>query len=509
MNNHKNIMVMGTASSAGKSLLVTALCRVFKQDGCKVAPFKSQNMSLNSYITKEGLEMGRAQVVQAEACGIEPNAIMNPILLKPTANNSSQVILHGKAVTNMNAKNYFAWRKGLKDEVMKAYNAIKKEYEVSVIEGAGSPAEINLKKDDLVNTGMAQMAGSPCILVADIDRGGVFASVYGTIMLLPEEERRMFKGIVINKFRGDVKILEPGLKDLENLVGIPVLGVLPYVEHNIEEEDSVTERFDKKDKDGKINVRVIKLPHMSNFTDFESLKIYEDINLQYVNSPRELEEAHMIIIPGSKNTLEDMVFLQNKGFSEAIIRKAREGKIIMGICGGFQILGKSIEDPNAIESSLERVNGLGLLNMTTVMEAEKETTQFSGECEVHMDFYNMKKGTILSGYEIHQGRSKGEGESFLTRDGYSLGMANKNIIGTYLHGVFDKGDFVKGLIKRLGEIAKVEVIDEEVDYDKFKEEEYDKLASVAREYLDFESIYKIMDGEEVALRYQDIDSVYP
>ncbi len=504
MKKHKNIMVMGTASSAGKSLLVTGLCRVFYQDGYKVAPFKSQNMSLNSFITDEGLEMGRAQVVQAEACNILPKVMMNPILLKPTANNSSQIILHGKAITNMNAKNYFEWRKGLRVEVEKAYAKIKEKYEISVIEGAGSPAEINLKKDDLVNTGMAQIANSPCILVADIDRGGVFASVYGTLMLLPKEEREMFKGVIINKFRGDVKILEPGLKQMEDLIGIPVLGVVPYYEHNIEEEDSVTDRFEKK-SDGKIKIKVIKLPHMSNFTDFDPFKMYEDVEVSYVKNPKELRDAHMIIIPGSKNTISDMQYLQNKGFSEEIIKSARENKLIMGICGGFQILGRRIEDPNAIESKLESINGLGLLDLVTTMEIEKETTQYNGKIENKIDILDLDENIDISGYEIHQGRSKGDGNSFLTRGEYSLGMVNNNIIGTYLHGIFNKGIFVEKLINKLGSIAKVEVEVEEKDYKTFKEKEYDKLAKILRKTVDIESIYKIMEGEEVGLRYSHLD----
>ncbi len=504
MKKHKNIMIMGTASSAGKSLLVTGLCRIFYQDGHKVAPFKSQNMSLNSFITDEGLEMGRAQVVQAEACNILPKAMMNPILLKPTANNNSQVILNGKAITNMNAKNYFEWRKGLRKEVVKAYEKIKEKYEISVIEGAGSPAEINLKRDDLVNTGMAQIANSPCILVADIDRGGVFASVYGTLMLLPKEERDMFKGVIINKFRGDVKILEPGLKQMEDLIGIPVLGVIPYFDHNIEEEDSVTDRFEQKGS-GKIKIKVIKLPHMSNFTDFDPFKMYKEVDLSYTKNPKELRDAHMIIIPGSKNTIADMQFLQNKGFSEEIIKGAREKKLIMGICGGFQILGRRIEDPNTIENRLKSINGLGLLDLVTTMEKEKETTQFSGKTENNIDILDIGKNIDLNGYEIHQGRSRGKDLSFITRGEYTLGMVNKNIIGTYLHGIFDKGLFVEKLINKLGKLAKVEGVVEKRDYKSFKEKEYDKLAKILRNTVDIEGIYKIMEGGEVGLRYSHLD----
>ncbi len=343
-----------------------------------------------------------------------------------------------------------------------------------------------------------------CILVADIDRGGVFASVYGTLMLLPKEEREMFKGVIINKFRGDVKILEPGLKQMEDLIGIPVLGVVPYYEHNIEEEDSVTDRFEKK-SDGKIKIKVIKLPHMSNFTDFDPFKMYEDVEVSYVKNPKELRDAHMIIIPGSKNTISDMQYLQNKGFSEEIIKSARENKLIMGICGGFQILGRRIEDPNAIESKLESTNGLGLLDLVTTMEIEKETTQYNGKIENKIDILDLDENIDISGYEIHQGRSKGDGKSFLTRGEYSLGMVNNNIIGTYLHGIFDKGIFVEKLINKLGSMAKVEVEVEVKDYKTFKEKEYDKLAKILRKTVDIESIYKIMEGEEVGLRYSHLD----
>jgi len=276
---HKNIMILGTASSAGKSLITTALCRIFYEDGFKVTPFKSQNMSLNSFVTKNGLEMGRAQVVQAEACGMEPEVFMNPILLKPNSDNGSQVIVMGKALQNMKASDYFEYRKVLRGKIKEIYGNIKENFDISVIEGAGSPAEINLNKDDIVNIGMAKIAKAPCILVADIDKGGVFASIYGTVMLLSEEDRSFIKGIIINKFRGDIKILEPGLQMIEDLVNIPVLGVMPYFQHNIEEEDSASEKSSSSFGNGAIKINVIKLPHMSNFNDFDPFKMYPECQL--------------------------------------------------------------------------------------------------------------------------------------------------------------------------------------------------------------------------------------
>ena len=374
---HKNIMILGTGSNVGKSVVTAGLCRIFVQDGYKTAPFKSQNMALNSFITKDGKEMGRAQVVQAEAAGIEPEVYMNPILLKPTTDRKSQVIVNGKVLKNMDARDYFAFKHNLKDEIMKAYNYIRENFEISVLEGAGSPAEINLKEDDIVNTGMAEMADAPVILIGDIDRGGVFASLYGTVMLLEESERKRIKGIIINKFRGDVSLLEPGIKMLEELIKIPVLGVLPYVKLEIEEEDSLGIKNFNVKKDGKINISVIKLKHISNFTDINALDQYSDLNIKYVTKASELGDEDMIIIPGSKNTIEDMKDLSDKGISEKIARAAKQGTVIFGICGGFQILGAKITDPYNIESNIEEIPGIGLLDIETVMSREKTTTQYT------------------------------------------------------------------------------------------------------------------------------------
>lgn len=331
---HRNIMVVGTSSGAGKSMIVTGLCRALTKDGYKVSPFKSQNMALNSFVTRQGLEMGRAQVVQAYACGIEPEVYMNPILLKPTTDRKIQVIVNGKSIGNMSGIEYGKFKTSLKPEIMKSYNYIRKNYDVSIIEGAGSPVEINIKGEDIANMKMAEMADAPVILVADIDRGGVFASIYGTIMLMAPEERARVKGVIINKFRGDVNILKPGLKEIEELTGVPVIGVMPYSNIDIEDEDSVTERFKKMKNRKGINISVIKLKHISNFTDIDALGIVEDVNIKYITSADELGDEDIIIIPGTKNTIDDLKEIKDNGIATEIIKASKAGKIIIGICGG-------------------------------------------------------------------------------------------------------------------------------------------------------------------------------
>jgi adenosylcobyric acid synthase len=492
---HKNIMILGTGSNVGKSIITAGLCRVFMQDGYKTAPFKSQNMALNSFITKDGKEMGRAQVVQAEAAGIEPEVYMNPILLKPTTDRKSQVIVNGRVLENMDARDYFAFKHNLKDQIMKAYNYIRENFEISVLEGAGSPAEINLKEDDIVNTGMAEMADAPVILVGDIDRGGVFASVYGTVMLLEESERKRIKGIIINKFRGDVSLLEPGIKMLEDMINIPVLGVLPYVKLEIEEEDSLGIKNFNTKRDGKINVSVIRLKHISNFTDINALDQYSDLNIKYVTKASELGDEDMIIIPGSKNTIEDMKDLSDKGISEKISRAAKNGTVIFGICGGFQILGNKITDSHNIESSIEEINGLGLMDIETVMSAEKTTTQYTDKLSDTEGILSGGDGTEISGYEIHQGISTGTEQVIMGSSENIKGAVKGNIIGTYIHGIFDNGEFTNFLLNKIRELKGLEKVEEYFDFKEFKEQEYNKLADVIRQNLDIKKIYEIMEGE--------------
>jgi adenosylcobyric acid synthase len=385
-------MIQGTASSVGKSLIVAALCRIFKQAGEKVAPFKSQNMALNSFVTGKGKEMGRAQVVQAEAAGVEPDVLMNPILLKPTSDKKAQIILNGEVYNNLDAAEYHSYKAEARKHVEEAYQKLSEKYELVVIEGAGSPAEINLRENDLVNMGMAEIADAPVILVGDIDKGGVFAAIVGTLFLLSEEEKKRVRGVIINKFRGDLELLKPGIKMLEDIIKIPVLGVVPYGEFYIEEEDSVTERFIQKKTEGEIEVAVLRLPYMSNYTDFDVFKIFADINFSYINHADELNDPDLLIIPGSKNTIADLTYLKNSGLAEKIYRLNKAGKLIIGICGGYQMLGQTIEDPYAIESNQVRCNGLGLLKINTLLKQEKKLEQISAKIENSDGFMQNLKG---------------------------------------------------------------------------------------------------------------------
>ncbi len=502
---HKNIMLLGTGSNVGKSIITAGLCRIFYQDGYSVAPFKSQNMALNSFITKDGKEMGRAQVVQAEAANIEPESWMNPILLKPTTDRKSQVIINGKVYKNMDAREYFAYKHNLKKDIMKAYGHIRENFDICVLEGAGSPAEINLKEDDIVNTGMAEMADAPVILVADIDRGGVFASIYGTIKLLLPHEQERIKGVIINKFRGDKTLLEPGIEMIEELTGVPVLGVVPYVKLGIEEEDSLgIDKYNEK-KEGKVRISVIKLKHISNFTDIDALAHYEDVSLKYVERASDLGNEDIIIIPGSKNTVEDMKDLIEKEINTRIVRLAKSGTIVFGICGGFQMLGQKIMDPHKIESGIGEISGLGLLPIETVMEKAKTTTQYTNTLKnTENSILEGSEGIPVKGYEIHQGYSylgstflEGKSQEQAVRecifgDGILKGMAKDNIIGTYIHGIFDNSEFTGHILNKVREKKGLDRINENFSFTEYKDREYDKLAQVLRENLDIGAIYGIM-----------------
>ena len=502
MNRHRNVMLLGTGSNVGKSIITTGLCRIFYQDGYSVSPFKSQNMALNSFITKDGKEMGRAQVVQAEAAGIEPEAFMNPILLKPTTDRKSQVIVNGKVYKNMDAREYFAYKHNLKKDIIKAYNYIEKNFDICVLEGAGSPAEINLKDDDIVNTGMAEMANSPVILVADIDRGGVFASIYGTIMLLEESEKARIKGVIINKFRGDKTLLDPGIEMIENLTNVPVVGVVPFVKLGIEEEDSLgIDKYNDK-KEGKIKISVIKLKHISNFTDIDALAHYDDISLKYVEKASELGNEDIIIIPGSKNTVEDMKDLIEKEINTKIVRLAKSGTLVFGICGGFQIMGQKIMDPHGLESNLKEISGLGLLEIETVMEKEKTTTQYTNTLKNVTGLLEGAEGISVTGYEIHQGYSYLENSSVekeseaskkcIFGDGKLKGMVKDNVIGTYIHGVFDNSEFTNFILNKVRKEKGLDSINENFSFTEYKNQEYDKLAQILRENIDIEKIYDII-----------------
>ena len=589
----KAIMVQGTMSNAGKSLLAAGLCRIFKQDGYRVAPFKSQNMALNSFITKEGLEMGRAQVMQAEAAGIAPSVLMNPVLLKPTNDVGSQVIVNGEILGNMSARDYFKYKKKLVPDIMKAYNALAAENDIIVIEGAGSPAEINLKSDDIVNMGMAKMAKAPVLLVGDIDRGGVFAQLIGTVMLLEEDEKEMVKGLIINKFRGDKTILDPGVEMLEERSGIPVVGVAPYLNIQVEDEDSLTERFETKRTVDMIDIAVIRVPRISNFTDFNPLESIQGVSLRYVKNPSELGNPDMIILPGTKNTMEDLLWMRENGLEALILKEAAKGKLIFGICGGYQMMGETLSDPHGVEAG-GTIKGMGLLPMDTVFARKKTRTRVEGSFsqltgafaklsdtalegyEIHMrenglealilkeaakgklifgicggyqmmgetlsDPHGVEAGgtikgmgllpmdtvfarkktrtrvegsfsqltgafaklsdTALEGYEIHMGETALKGDAkpstsiqdSITGERKADGAYLDNVCGTYVHGVFDKEAVAEAIVQIIGEKKGLDVSGMTgMDFQAFKETQYDILAAELRKHLDMKKIYEILE----------------
>ncbi len=491
----KPIMIQGTMSSAGKSLITAGLCRIFRQDGHKVAPFKSQNMALNSFITNEGLEMGRAQVMQAEAAGIEPSVLMNPILLKPTSDSGSQVIVRGEVAGTMTAGNYYDYKTRLRAIVEEDYRTLAGQYDIIVIEGAGSPAEINLNRDDFVNMGMARIADAPVLLVADIDRGGVFASVYGTVMLLEEADRARLKGVIINKFRGDVNLLLNGLKQLENLTGVPVLGVVPYLKLDIDDEDSVTERLSAQVTGKPLDVVVIRLPRISNFTDFNALSRMEPVGLRYVDRPEDLKTPDLIILPGTKNTMGDLRWLRACGLEDAVKARAAEGTPVIGICGGYQMLGRTLSDPGGVEEGGE-MPGMGLLPADTVFEPAKVRTRITGTVRPLTGVFEALSGCRLTGYEIHMGRTTLAGTeavpfSDLT-DGKADGAVSGHVMGSYLHGLFD-GELGRALISLLLRRKGLDdAIPETGSFDEFKNSQYDLLADALRQSLDMAAVYRIL-----------------
>ena len=497
----KAIMVQGTMSNAGKSLLAAGLCRIFKQDGYKVAPFKSQNMALNSFITEEGLEMGRAQVMQAEAAGIKPSVLMNPILLKPTNDTGSQVIVNGEVLGNMSARDYFKYKKKLVPDIMKAYNALAAKNDIIVIEGAGSPAEINLKSDDIVNMGMAKMAKAPVLLVGDIDRGGVFAQLIGTVMLLEEDEKSMVKGLIINKFRGDKTILDPGVEMLEERSGIPVVGVAPYLNIQVEDEDSLTERFETSRSVDLIDIAVIRVPRISNFTDFNPLESIPGVSLRYVKNPSQLGNPDMILLPGTKNTMEDLLWMRENGLEALILKEATKGKLIFGICGGYQMLGESLSDPYHVEAG-GTIKGMGLLPMDTVFAKKKTRTRVHGRFGQFTGAFLKLSDTELEGYEIHMGETVLKGDArysakicdSVTGESKEDGAHVDNVCGTYVHGVFDKEAVAQAIVQIIGEKKGLDVSQMTgMDFAAFKETQYDILAEELRKHLDMKKIYEILD----------------
>ena len=484
----KNIMIQGTMSNAGKSLLCAGLCRIFRQDGYRVAPFKSQNMALNSFITADGGEMGRAQVVQAEAAGIEPDVRMNPILLKPTTDVGSQVIVNGVVQGNMRAMEYYRRKREFVPAVLEAYDSLAAENDIIVIEGAGSPAEINLKQEDIVNMGLAKLVDAPVLLVGDIDRGGVFAQLYGTVALLEPEEKARIKGTIVNKFRGDRKILEPGLETLEQLCGVPVAGVIPYVHVDIDDEDSLSTRFTRDTGRKDIDLAVIRLPRISNFTDFAPFERFENVSVRYVEKVSDLHDPDMILLPGTKSTIADLKWLRESGLEAAILKAASAGTPIFGICGGYQMLGRSVSDPEQVEAAgISEISGMNLLDMDTLFRGEKVQTQTEGIFENIPGLFSCLNGLAYQGYEIHMGRSM-ERRSAVTCKG--------NVYGSYIHGIFDAPGVAEAI---LGTLCRKKGLDParlgSFDPKAYKEAQYDKLADAVRSGLDMELVYRVLNRE--------------
>ncbi|MCI6729579.1 MAG: cobyric acid synthase [Candidatus Faecousia sp.] len=496
----KAIMIQGTASNAGKSLLCAGLCRIFAQDGYRVAPFKSQNMALNSAITAQGLEMGRAQVVQAQAAEVEPTADMNPILLKPTSNVGSQVIVCGVPRGTMNAREYYQYKKNLIPDMMAAYRRLDEAYDIIVIEGAGSPAEINLKADDFVNMGMARLANAPVLLCGDIDRGGVFASLYGTVKLLEPWEQDKIRGLIINKFRGDVEILRPGLGQLEELTGKPVLGVVPMLDVDIDDEDSLSARLEGAEKVGLLDIAVVRLPRLSNFTDFNPLERMEQVRLRYVRDPHDLGSPDLVILPGTKNTMEDLRWLRESGMEAKILKHANGGGAVLGICGGYQMLGAEVRDPEGVEGG-GRLRGLGLLPHSTVFLGEKTRTQVEGRFREATGIFAGLRGVPFEGYEIHMGATEQVSPPVLSMEDQTGrektdGQCRGNVLGCYVHGLFDRGETAAALVNCLLEARGLTPEAAALDREDYARQQYDKLAQGLRAALDMDAIYRILNGED-------------
>ena len=489
MSRAKCIMVQGTMSGAGKSLLCAALCRIFAQDGLRAVPFKSQNMALNSFVTKDGLEMGRAQVVQAQAAGVEPDVRMNPILLKPSSDVGSQVIVNGEVRGQMKASEYFRTKRQLVPDILKAYDSLAEEADVIVIEGAGSPAEINLKSEDIVNMGLAEMVDAPVLLVGDIDRGGVFAQLYGTVELLEEKERRRIKGLVINKFRGDVEILRPGLAMLEEKTHLPVVGVVPYLKVDIEDEDSLSQRLEMRDGKKPLDAAIIRLPHLSNFTDFMPLEQHPLLGVRYVSNAHELGAPDLILLPGTKNTVDDLLWLRQCGLETALLKLAAKDTPVLGVCGGYQLLGETLDDSQGTESGHpQTLRGLGLLPTRTVFTAEKRRAQVTATAAAPFT------GAALTGYEIHTGRTAVNGAPFCRyADGTPEGCVQNAVFGTYLHGLFDSGELTEQLAaylcRRKGIAPETAAPLAMADY---RTQQLDLLADGVRSALDMDAVYAAM-----------------
>lgn len=490
----KVIMLQGTMSNVGKSLLTAALCRIFRQDGYRAAPFKSQNMALNSYITSDGLEMGRAQAMQAEAAEIEPSVLMNPILLKPTSDIGSQVILLGEVVGNMTAAEYFNKKKDFLPQIMSAFDTLSKNNDIIVIEGAGSPAELNLKSDDIVNMGLAKLLNAPVLLVGDIDRGGVFAQLIGTVDLLCDDERALVKGLIVNKFRGDRAIFSDGVEILEQKSKKPVIGVVPYINCDIEDEDSLSGKLRNRSVKGVIDIAAIRLPRISNFTDLDVFSQFEQVSVRYVSKAEELGLPDLIIIPGTKSTISDMKFLRESGLEAVIKKHALNGVPVFGICGGYQMLGEQISDPeNAEGGAVRDIRGMGLLKTSTVFLREKTRLRTSGRFAQIQGVFSALSGLPFEGYEIHMGSTESREAPLLEPDS---GAVSDNVCGCYVHGIFDSDEVCAALVKSLCERRGIEFSNAAVSRTEYKKQQFDILAKEVRQSLDMELVYKIINEQQ-------------
>lgn len=481
----KKLMVLGTCSNAGKSLIAAGLCRILKNRGYKVAPYKSQNMALNSFITEDGLEMGRAQVVQAEAAGVKPDVRMNPILLKPNSDTGSQIILHGEVYGNYTAALYYEEKEFFEREAVKALEELERDFDYIIMEGAGSASEINLKIKDIVNMGLAKKVDAPVIIVGDIDRGGVFGALAGTMLLFDDEERELVKGVIINKFRGNIDILKPGLEMIEDIIKRPVLGVVPYMEVDIDDEDSLSMKEKGSKVSGFIDIVVIRTPRISNFTDFNAFEQFEGVGVRYVKSPREIGDPDMIIIPGTKSTMGDLKWLRETGMETRIQKHASKGKPVFGICGGYQMLGQYLKDEHGVEGGGE-MKGIGLLPHSTEFSESKTRKSQIGKLANVNGIFKGLSGMEYEGYEIHMGISPGFGNI----------INEENIYGTYIHGIFDRSEISTEIINSLMKSKGIEVSHKDViDMDKYKEKQYEILAENLEKAIDVDKLLAVLGGK--------------
>lgn len=486
----KNLMIQGTMSNAGKSIVCAAICRILRQDGYRVAPFKSQNMALNSFITYDGGEMSRAQVVQAEACGIRPDARMNPILLKPNGNHTSKVVLNGREIGIMPASEYMTKRHELIPEIMKAYESLAAESDIIVIEGAGSPVELNLNRRDIVNMGLAEMVDAPVLLVGDIDRGGIFAQLYGTVALLKEEEKRRMKGLIVNKFRGDLDLLRPGLSTLEELCGVPVLGTIPMLDIDLEDEDSLSSKLTPHKPRKAIDIVVMQIPHIACFSDYSALELYDDVSVRYIKDPNDFGDPAMAILPGSTCTTDDLRWLRESGLADRLQQYIADGGLTFGICAGYQMLGREILDPDHLETEqIDRIEGLGQLDMTTLFHGEKEQHQSTGHLGEIEGELSCLSHLPYEGYEIHTGQATDKESAPVLR-------GEGNVYGTYVHSIFDHPEITRALMKRLAEREGVTINMTPFDLKGYKDRQYDLLAEGVRRTIDMDRLYRIIDRKE-------------